>query len=71
MFSTGFTVLSAIAVSFPYLYLLTPFDLVLKLFHERTEPLFRLISVLAQETKIIAQARDFFLPCLINGEVPV
>ena len=104
VFSTGFTVLSPVAVPFSYLYLLvttdefvghlvnhatgasypavrpddferaivpTPSKVVLELFHERAEPIYRFISVLTEEAKGLTKARDFLLPRLMNGEVVV
>jgi len=104
VFSTGFTVLSPIAVPFSYFYLLvttdefighlvnhatgvsypavrpddferaivlTPSKVVLELFHEMTEPIYRLISVLTEEAKALTKARDLLLPRLMNGEVAV
>jgi type I restriction enzyme S subunit len=104
VFSTGFTVLSPIAVPFSYLYVLVttdefvghlmnhatgvsypavrpddferavvqvPSKQILELFNEKTEPMLKLISVLDEETKPLAQARDLFLPRLMNGEISV
>ena len=104
VFSTGFTVLSPVAVPFSYFYLLVttdefighlvnhatgasypavrpddferaivliPSKVVLELFHERTEPIYRLISVFAEEANALTKARDLLLPRLMNGEVTV
>ena len=51
--------------------MLLPSKRVLELFHDKTEPMFRLISMLEDETKPLAQARDLLLPRLMNGEVAV
>jgi type I restriction enzyme S subunit len=102
VFSTGFTVLSPVAVPFSYLYLLVTTDefvshlvnhatgagypavrpgdfersvvlvppsRVLELFHEKTEPLFRLVSVLDKEIEPLTSARDLLLPRLMSGEL--
>ncbi len=102
VFSTGFTVLSPIAVPFTYLYLLVTTDefvghlvnhttgssypavrpddferaivlvpprRVLKLFQDKTEPIYRLVYLLEKETKSLSQARDLLLPQLMSGEV--
>ncbi|MEA3323519.1 MAG: hypothetical protein U9Q37_00010 [Euryarchaeota archaeon] len=104
VFSTGFTVLSPVAVPFSFFYLLvttdefvghlvnhatgasypavrpddferaivlTPSKVVLELFHERTKPIYRLISVLTEEADALTKARDLLLPRLMNGEVAV
>ena len=104
VFSTGFTVLSPVAVPFSYLYVLVttdefvghlvnhatgvsypavrpddferavvwvPSPQVLELFHEKTEPILRLISVLEEEAKPLTEARDLLLPRLMNGEITV
>lgn len=44
---------------------------ILRLFHQLTEPMFRLISTLEQEVEPLAQARDLLLPRLMNGEMSV
>lgn len=41
----------------------------LRLFHESTEPSFRLISKLDQQSHKLALARDLLLPRLMNGEI--
>ena len=104
VFSTGFTVLSPVAVPFSYLYVLVttdefvghlvnhatgvsypavrpddferavvwvPSPQVLELFHEKTEPILRLISVLEEGAKPLTEARDLLLPRLMNGEITV
>jgi len=104
VFSTGFTVLSPVAVPFSYMYplvttdefvgylvnhatgasypavrpddferatVLVPSEPLLALFHEKTEPMFRLGSVLKQETKSLMEARGLLLPRLMNGELAV
>ncbi len=104
VFSTGFTIISPIAVPFSYLYLFVTTDefvgylvnhttgasypavrssdferamvpvpprRVLDLFHERVEPIYRLISILEEEIRPLAQARDLLLPRLMNGEIAV
>jgi type I restriction enzyme S subunit len=104
VFSTGFTVLSPVAVPFSYLYLLVttdefvghlvnhatgvsypavrpedferaivhfPSKVVLELFHEKTEPIFRLISKLIEEAKGLSKACDLLLPRLMSGELAV
>lgn len=43
----------------------------LTLFHEATEPHFRLISKLDQQNQKLAQARALLLPRLMNGEIAV
>ena len=50
---------------------LTPSKVVIELFHEKTEPFYRLISVLTEEMRGLAKARDLLLPRLMNGEVAV
>ncbi len=102
IFSTGFTILSPVAVPFTYLYLLVTTDefvghlvnhttgasypavrpddferaivlvppkRVLKLFHDKTEPMCGLVHVLEKETISLSQARDLLLPRLMRGEV--
>ncbi len=102
VFSTGFTVLSPVAVPFTYLYLLVTTDefvghlvnhttgasypavrpddferailLVppkrfLKLFQDKTEPIYRLVHLLEKETKSLSEARDLLLPRLMSGGV--
>ena len=104
IFSTGFTILSPLAVPFTYLYLLVTTDefvghlvnhttgasypavrpddferaivlvppkRVLKLFQDKTEPIYRLVHLLEKETKSLSQARDLLLPRLMSGEVAV
>lgn len=104
VFSTGFTILSPVAIPFSYLYLfattdefvghlvnhttgasypavrpddferaeiLLPVQSVLKIFHEKIEPAFRMIHVLEKEINALAKARDLLLPKLMNGEVAV
>ncbi len=44
---------------------------ILKLFHEKVETIFRQISVLEQQVKLLAKARDLLLPRLMNGEITV
>ncbi|MGV1100262.1 restriction endonuclease subunit S [Thiovibrio sp. JS02] len=51
--------------------ILLPAQSVLKFFHERIEPAFRMIQVLEKEINALAKARDLLLPKLINGEVAV
>ena len=48
-----------------------PTKLLLGLFHEATEPSFRMISKLAAQNQKLAQARDLLLPRLMNGEIAV
>ena len=100
IFSTGFTILSPVAVPFTYLYLLVTTDefvghlvnhttgasypavrpddferaivlvpprRVLKLFQDKTEPIYRLVYLLERETRSLSQARDLLLPRLMNG----
>ncbi len=50
---------------------LSPPKQVLEAFHEKTEPSYRLISVLEKEIKALAKARDLLLPRLMNGEIVV
>ena len=50
---------------------LIPPKALLTLFHESTEPGFRLISKLVQQNQKLAQAHDLFLPRLMNGEIAV
>jgi type I restriction enzyme, S subunit len=50
---------------------LVPSRQILGLFHEKTEPNFRLISMLEKENKSLTKARDLLLPRLMNGEVAV
>ena len=102
VFSTGFTILSPVAVPFTYLYLLVTTDefvghlvnhttgasypavrpddferaivlvpprRVLKLFQDKTEPLYRLTYLLEKETKSLSQARDLLLPRLMSGRI--
>ncbi len=104
VFSTGFTIISPIAVPFSYLYLFVTTDefvgylvnhttgasypavrssdferamvpvppkRMLDLFHEKAEPIYRLISILEEESKSLAQARNLLLPRLMNGEIAV
>jgi hypothetical protein len=40
-------------------------------FHESTEPIFRLISTLDQQVRKLEVARDLLLPRLMNGETAV
>jgi len=40
-------------------------------FHEATEPNFRLIRILDQQNRKLAEARDLLLPRLMNGEIAV
>ncbi|MDD2605082.1 MAG: restriction endonuclease subunit S [Desulfobacteraceae bacterium] len=51
--------------------ILLPAQSVLKIFHEKMEPAFRMIQVLEKETNALAKARDLLLPKLMNGEVAV
>ena len=51
--------------------ILIPPKQVLDLFHEKTEPSYRLMSVLEKEIKVLSKARDLILPRLINGELVV
>ncbi len=51
--------------------LLLPPKSLLSLFHEATEPNFRLISKLDHQNQKLAQARDLLLPRLMNGEIAV
>jgi type I restriction enzyme S subunit len=51
--------------------ILLPAQSVLKFFHERIEPAFRMIQVLEKEINALAKARDLLLPKLINGEMAV
>jgi type I restriction enzyme, S subunit len=46
-----------------------PAPTLLKLFHEATEPNFRLVSKLEQQSRKLAEARDLLLPRLISGEI--
>lgn len=104
VYSTGFTILSPVAIPFSYLYLfattdefvghlvnhstgssypairpedferaeiLLPAQSVLKIFHEKMEPAFRMIQILEKEINALAKARDLLLPKLMNGEVAV
>ena len=48
---------------------LCPSRRILALFHESVEPMYRLISILEQESHCLAQARDLLLPRLMNGEM--
>jgi type I restriction enzyme S subunit len=43
----------------------------LNVFHESTEPIFRLISTLDQQVRKLEVARDLLLPRLMNGETAV
>ena len=40
-------------------------------FHEATEPNFRLIRILDQQNRKLAEARDLLLPRLMNREIAV
>lgn len=104
VFSTGFTVLTAIRVPFTWLYLFVTTDWfvghlvnnatgagypavrpddferaavrvpakpLLTLFHESTEPIFRLIAKLEQQNRKLAEARDLLLPRLMSEEITV
>jgi len=104
VFSTGFTILSPVAIPFSYLYLLTttdefvgylvnhttgasypavrpddfekaeillPTQSVLKIFHEKIEPAFRMVQLLEKKIHVLAKARDLLLPKLMNGEIAV
>ena len=51
--------------------ILLPRKSLLDLFHEATEPNFRLIRKLEQQNQKLAQARDLLLPRLMNGEIAV
>jgi type I restriction enzyme, S subunit len=51
--------------------MIIPSDLLLKLFHEKTEPMFRLIIILEKEARSLAKARDLLLPRLMNGEITI
>jgi len=42
---------------------------ILHMFHENTEPLFKMVTLLDQETKKLIKVRDVLLPCLMNGKV--
>ena len=48
---------------------LVPPKQILEVFQEKTEPSYRLKSVLEKEIKALAKARDLLLPHLMNGEV--
>ena len=48
---------------------LVPPKQILEVFQEKTEPSFRLKSVLEKEIKALTKARDLLLPRLMNGEV--
>ena len=50
---------------------LCPSKRIRDLFHESVEPMYRLISILEQESHRLAQARDLLLPRLMNGEMTV
>ena len=50
---------------------LCPSKRILDLFHESVGPMYRLISILEQESRRLAQARDLLLPRLMNGEITV
>lgn len=50
---------------------LVPPKQVLELFNEKAEPIYKFISVLEEEMKLLAQARDLLLPRLMNGGVAV
>lgn len=51
--------------------ILLPAQRLLKIFHERVEPAFRMIQVLEKEINALTKARDLLLPKLMNGEVAV
>ena len=50
---------------------LVPPKQMLELFNEKAEPIYKFISVLEEEMKLLAQARDLLLPRLMNGEIAV
>ena len=104
VFSTGFTVLSPVAIPFTYLYLLVttdefvghlvnhatgagypavraddferaivliPSDGVLRLFQNKSEPIYRFMYTLEKEIRSLSQARDLLLPRLMDGEITI
>jgi type I restriction enzyme S subunit len=50
---------------------LVPQKQMLEHFNEKAEPIYKFISVLEEEMKLLAQARDLLLPRLMNGKVAV
>jgi type I restriction enzyme S subunit len=69
--ATGVSYPAVRAEDFERAMILVPPAHVLEFFHERAEPIFRLISILDNETKSLADARDLLLPRLMNGEIAV
>lgn len=51
--------------------ILLPTQSVLKIFHEKMAPAFRMIQVLEKDINALAKARDLLLPKLMNGELAV
>ncbi|WP_210526935.1 restriction endonuclease subunit S [Rubellimicrobium arenae] len=51
--------------------LVLPPKSLLDFFHEATEPSFRLITIVDQQNRKLAEARDLLLPRLMNGEIAV
>lgn len=49
--------------------LMVPTTKLLDLYHEATEPHFRMIAKLEQQSERLAKARDLLLPRLMNGEI--
>ena len=50
---------------------IVPTSQILALFHEKTEPIYSLISELENQNVYLSKARDLLLPRLMNGEVAV
>jgi type I restriction enzyme S subunit len=50
---------------------LYPSQNLLQMFHDKMEPIFRMIHVLDNQAKKLSKARDLILPRLMNGEITV
>ena len=50
---------------------LVPSSHILQSFHERIEPIFQMIFLLEEESRLLANARDLILPRLMNGQIEV
>jgi len=69
--TTGASYPAVRADDFENAELLIPSSSILETFQEKTVSIFEQIHLLEEQSKRLAQARDLFLPRLINGEVSV
>lgn len=69
--TTGASYPAVRPVDFERSTLLLPSAPVLELFHEKTEPIFKLIAILERESEYLKNARDLLLPRLMSGEIAV